>query len=56
MKIDKKAACPAIHLTVISMFLVEKPVIYHSPEQRQKNLKLDFASSLTHTYPKYPEK
>jgi hypothetical protein len=57
MKIDKKAACPAIHLTVISMFFVDKPVIYRSPEQRQKiNLKLDYAVSLTHTYPKYPEK
>jgi hypothetical protein len=56
LNFDEHRTCLAeIKLSLYTMEVV-KPVIYLYPEQKQKiHVKLDYAGSLTHTYPKYPE-
>ncbi|MFZ9956950.1 MAG: carboxypeptidase-like regulatory domain-containing protein, partial [Flavobacteriales bacterium] len=56
LSFDEHRTCSAEIKLAFYTIEVEKPVIYLYPEQRQKiNLKLDYAGSLTHAYPKYPE-
>jgi len=57
LSFDEHRTCSAEIKLALYTIEVEKPVIYLYPEQRQKiNLKIEYAGSLTHTYPKYPEK
>jgi hypothetical protein len=57
LNFDEHRTCSAEIKLALYAIEVEKPVIYLYPQQRQKiNVKLNYAGSLTHTYPKYPEK
>ena len=56
MNFDEYHTCFAEIKLARYTIMVEKPVIYLYPLQKQKtNVKLHYAGALTHTYPKYPE-
>lgn len=57
LNFDEHRTCSAEIKLALYTMKPEKPIIYLYPEQRQKiHVKLDYKGTLSHSYPKYPEK
>ncbi|MFM1932946.1 MAG: hypothetical protein RL226_2249 [Bacteroidota bacterium] len=56
VEMTEYSACVADIKLSLRIFQLEKPVIYLYPTQKQKiHVELNYAGTLTHTYPHYPE-